>query len=158
MSSVNKAILIGRLGADPEIRYTQANKPIVSVSLATSESWKDKQSGNRQERTEWHRVVFFDRLAEVVGEYLQKGSLVYVEGKLQTRKYQDQNGQDRYTTEIVARDMNMLGGRDNERQTTEPQRTTEQQQSEQQDVPSHQQTESQSQHSSSTDFDDDIPF
>ena len=111
MSSVNKAILVGRLGSDPEIRYTATGSAVANVSLATSENWKDKQSGQRTERTEWHRVVFFDRLAEVVGEYLRKGSLVYVEGKLQTRKWQDQNGQDRYTTEVVARDMTMLGGR-----------------------------------------------
>ncbi len=108
---VNKAILVGHLGRDPEIRYSANGAAIANVSIATSESWKDKQSGETQERTEWHRVVFFGRLAEIVGEYLKKGSQVYVEGRLQTRKWQDQNGNDRYTTEIVANDMQMLGGR-----------------------------------------------
>ena len=108
---VNKAILVGHLGRDPEIRYSANGAAIANVSIATSESWKDKQSGETQERTEWHRVVFFGRLAEIVGEYLKKGSQVYVEGRLQTRKWQDQSGNDRYTTEIVASDMQMLGGR-----------------------------------------------
>lgn len=108
---VNKAILVGHLGRDPEIRYSASGAAIANVSLATSESWKDKQSGENQERTEWHRVVFFGRLAEIVGEYLKKGSQVYVEGRIQTRKWQDKDGNDRYTTEIVASDMQMLGGR-----------------------------------------------
>lgn len=108
---VNKAILVGHLGRDPEIRYAASGAAIANVSLATSESWKDKQSGENQERTEWHRVVFFGRLAEIVGEYLKKGSQVYVEGRIQTRKWQDKDGNDRYTTEIVASDMQMLGGR-----------------------------------------------
>ncbi len=108
---VNKAILIGHLGRDPEIRYSANGSAIANVNLATSESWKDRQSGETQERTEWHRVVFFGKLAEIAGEYLKKGSQVYVEGRLQTRKWQDQQGQDRYTTEIVASEMTMLGGR-----------------------------------------------
>ena len=108
---VNKAILVGHLGRDPEVRYSASGAAIANVSIATSESWKDKNSGETQERTEWHRVVFFGRLAEIVGEYLKKGSQVYVEGRLQTRKWQDQTGNDRYTTEIVANDMQMLGGR-----------------------------------------------
>lgn len=108
---VNKVILIGNLGADPEVRYMPSGGAVANVRLATNESWKDKQSGEMQERTEWHRVVFFGRLGEVVGEYLKKGSQVYVEGRLQTRKWQDKDGQDRYTTEIVANDMQMLGGR-----------------------------------------------
>ena len=108
---INKAILVGHLGRDPEVRYSAGGAAIANVSIATSESWKDKNSGEMQERTEWHRVVFFGRLAEIVGEYLKKGSQVYVEGRLQTRKWQDQNGNDRYTTEIVANDMQMLGGR-----------------------------------------------
>jgi len=108
---VNKVILVGHLGRDPEVRYSANGAAIANVSLATSESWKDKTSGEAQERTEWHRVVFFGRLAEIVGEYLKKGSQVYVEGRLQTRKWQDKEGQDRYTTEIVANDMQMLGGR-----------------------------------------------
>jgi single-strand DNA-binding protein len=108
---INKVILVGNLGADPETRYTASGAAVTNVSLATTDSWRDKQSGERQERTEWHRVVFFSRLAEIAGEYLRKGSQVYVEGRLQTRKWQDQNGQDRYTTEIVANEMQMLGGR-----------------------------------------------
>lgn len=108
---INKVILVGNLGQDPEIRYTPGGLAIANATVATSDSWKDKQTGEQQERTEWHRVVFFSRLAEVVGEYLRKGSQVYIEGRLQTRKWQDQSGQDRYTTEIVANEMQMLGGR-----------------------------------------------
>jgi single-strand DNA-binding protein len=108
---VNKVILVGNLGRDPEVKYSASGAAIANVTVATSESWNDKQTGEKQERTEWHRVVFFRRLAEIVGEYLHKGSQVYIEGKLQTRKWQDQNGQDRYTTEIVASDMQMLGSR-----------------------------------------------
>lgn len=106
---VNKVILIGHLGADPEVRYMPSGVAVCAVSVATTEQWKDKQSGEKQERTEWHRVVVFARLAEIVGEYLRKGSQVYFEGRLQTRKWQDKNGQDRYTTEIVANEMQMLG-------------------------------------------------
>ena len=106
---VNKVILIGNLGKDPEVRYTPSGLAVANVTIATSESWKDKQSGEQQERTEWHRVVFYQRLAEIVGEYLRKGSKVYVEGKLQTRKWQDKTtNQDRYTTEIIADSMQML--------------------------------------------------
>ncbi|MCW8127467.1 single-stranded DNA-binding protein [Microbulbifer halophilus] len=108
---INKVILIGNLGVDPETRFTPSGVAVANVSLATSDSWRDKQTGQQQERTEWHRVVFFNRLAEIVGEYLRKGSKVYVEGRLQTRKWQDQNGQDRYTTEIVANEMQMLDSR-----------------------------------------------
>lgn len=108
---INKVILVGNLGSDPDVRYTPGGVAVVNVSLATSESWKDKSTGEMQERTEWHRLVFFSRLAEIAGEYLRKGSQVYVEGKLQTRKWQDKNGQDRYTTEIVVNDMQMLGSR-----------------------------------------------
>lgn len=111
MSSVNKVILVGRLGNDPEVRYTATGSAMANISLATSENWKDKQTGEKQERTEWHRVVFYDKVAEIVAQYLRKGSLIYVEGRLQTRKWQDQNGQDRYTTEIVAKDMTMLGSK-----------------------------------------------
>ena len=107
---VNKVILVGNLGADPEMRHTGGGTAICSFNLATSESWTDKQSGEKQERTEWHRVVFFNRLAEIAGEYLKKGSQVYVEGRLRTRKWQDKEGQDRYTTEIVGDRMQMLGG------------------------------------------------
>lgn len=105
---VNKAILIGNLGADPEVKYTANGNAVTNVNVATAESWKDKQTGERQERTEWHRVVFFSRLAEIAGEYLRKGSKVYIEGRIQTRKYQNRDGQDVYTTEIVANDMQML--------------------------------------------------
>ena len=108
---INKVILIGNLGNDPETRYTQSGSAVTNISLATSETWKDKQTGQPQERTEWHRVVFFNRLAEIAGEYLRKGSKVYVEGSLRTRKWQDQGGQDRYTTEIVANEMQMLDSR-----------------------------------------------
>lgn len=107
---VNKVILIGNLGNDPEVRYTASGAAVANVSLATSEQWKDRESGEQQERTEWHRVVFFGRIAEVVGEYLRKGSQIYVEGRLQTRKWQDKDGNDKYSTEIVANDMQMLGG------------------------------------------------
>ena len=108
---VNKVILVGNLGADPETRYTAGGAAITNIRLATTESWRDKQTGENQERTEWHRVVFFNRLAEIAGEYLRKGSQVYVEGKIQTRKWQGQDGQDRYTTEVVANEMQMLGSR-----------------------------------------------
>lgn len=108
---INKVILIGNLGQDPETRFMPSGGAVTNVSLATSESWKDKNSGQMQERTEWHRVVFFNRLAEIAGEYLKKGSKVYIEGSLRTRKWQGQDGQDRYTTEIVASEMQMLDGR-----------------------------------------------
>lgn len=111
---INKVILVGNCGNDPETRYTPGGAAITNISIATSDSWKDKQTGQMQDRTEWHRVVFFNRLAEIAGEYLKKGSQVYVEGRLQTRKWQDQGGQDRYTTEIVANEMQMLGGRGGE--------------------------------------------
>ncbi len=108
---VNKVILIGNLGRDPEVRYTASGGAVTNVTVATSDAWKDRQSGEQQERTEWHRVVFFARLAEIAAEYLKKGSKVYIEGRLQTRKWQDQQGQDRYTTEIVASEMQMLDSR-----------------------------------------------
>ena len=105
---LNKVTLIGRLGIDPEVRYMPSGSAVTNIRLATSRRWKDKQSGERREETEWHRVVFFNRLAEVAGEYLRKGSLVYIEGRIRTQKWQDQSGQDRYTTEIVADQMQML--------------------------------------------------
>lgn len=110
-SGINKVIILGNLGNDPETRYMPNGNAVTNISIATSESWKDKQSGQNQERTEWHRVVFFNRLAEIAGEYLRKGSKVYIEGALRTRKWQDQSGNDRYTTEIVANDMQMLDRR-----------------------------------------------
>ena len=108
---VNKVILLGNLGADPETRYTASGSAVTNIRLATTDSWRDRQSGEQQERTEWHRVVFFARLAEIAAEYLRKGSQCYIEGRIQTRKWQGQDGQDRYTTEIVASEMQMLGGR-----------------------------------------------
>ena len=108
---VNKVILVGNCGKDPETRYMPSGNAVTNVSIATSEQWTDKQSGQKQERTEWHNVVFFNRLAEIAGEYLRKGSQIYVEGSLRTRKWQDKSGQDRYTTEIVASEMQMLGSR-----------------------------------------------
>lgn len=108
---VNKVILIGNLGADPETRFMPSGGAVTNVRLATSESWKDRNTGQQQERTEWHRVVFFNKLGEIAGEYLKKGSKVYIEGSIRTRKWQGQDGQDRYTTEIVASEMQMLDGR-----------------------------------------------
>lgn len=108
---INKAIIVGNLGKDPEVRYSANGAAITNITVATSDVWKDKNTGENQERTEWHRIVFFGRLAEIAGEYLKKGSQVYIEGRIQTRKWQDQNGQDRYTTEIVANEMQMLGSR-----------------------------------------------
>ena len=110
---VNKVTLIGNLGNDPEVRYGASGNAVANVSLATTESWRDKDSGEQQEKTEWHRVVFFGKLAEIVGEYLKKGRQVYVEGRLQTNKWQDKEGNDRYTTQIVANEMQMLGSKDN---------------------------------------------
>ena len=152
---VNKVILIGNLGNDPDIRYTASGAAVANISLATAESWRDKESGEQQERTEWHRIVFFGRLAEIVAEYLKKGSQIYVEGRLQTRKWQDKEGKDRYSTEIVANEMQMLGNRggsgssqpymdqtppneDNTSSVNKPQSTTSKRKDD--------------------DFDDDIPF
>jgi len=112
MASVNKVILIGNLGRDPETRYTADGAAITNITIATSDRWKDKASGEMKESTEWHKVAFFGRLAEIAGEYLKKGRPVYVEGRLRTRKWQDKEGQDRYTTEIVAENMQMLGSRE----------------------------------------------
>jgi single-strand DNA-binding protein len=108
---INKVILVGNLGADPETRYMPSGKAVSNIRIATSETWRDKQTGDQQERTEWHSVVLYDKLGEIAAEYLRKGSQVYIEGSLRTRKWQDKDGKDRYTTEIVARDMQMLGGR-----------------------------------------------
>lgn len=108
---INKVIIVGNLGKDPEVRYMPSGGAVANLTIATSESWKDKATGEQKEQTEWHRVVMFGRLGEIAGEYLKKGSQVYIEGKLQTRKWQDQQGQDKYTTEIVANEMQMLGGR-----------------------------------------------
>ena len=108
---VNKAIIVGTLGQDPEVRYTAGGSPVANISVATNENWKDRNTGEMQERTEWHRIVMFGRLAEIAQQYLKKGSQAYFEGRIQTRKWQDQSGNDRYSTEIVANEMQMLGGR-----------------------------------------------
>ena len=153
---VNKVILIGNLGRDPEVRYSPNGQAIANVTMATSESWKDKTSGEKQERTEWHRVVFFGRLAEIAGEYLKKGAQIFIEGRLQTRKWQDKDGQDRYTTEIVANEMQMLGSRSGAGMPSDNYN---------QDVPPEsgaagrgRQAESKSMAGAGADFDDDIPF
>lgn len=112
MASVNKVIIVGNLGRDPEVRYTPNGNAVCNVSVATTRNWKNKDSGEKQEETEWHRVVFYDRLAEIAGEYLKKGRSVYVEGRLKTRKWQDKDGKDQYTTEIIAMEMQMLGSRE----------------------------------------------
>ena len=160
---INKVILVGNLGNDPETRFMPSGGAVTNLSIATSESWKDKNSGQQQERTEWHRVVFFNRLAEIAGEYLKKGSKVYVEGSLRTRKWQDNNGQDKYTTEIVANEMQMLdsrgssGGGDFNQdygQQSSP--------APQQNAPAQNQNQgggsNQPQPQNFDDFDDDIPF
>lgn len=152
---VNKVILIGNMGKDPEIRYTAGGAAIANVTIATSESWKDKNTGEQVEKTEWHRVVFFNRLAEIVGEYLKKGSKIYVEGRLQTRKWQDQQGQDRYTTEIVANEMQMLDSRGGSASFNQEQDAGQYNQ-----APASQSPASQSAPAMAPagDFDDDIPF
>jgi single-strand DNA-binding protein len=163
---VNKVILVGNLGTDPEVRYMPSGGAVTNVNIATSETWKDKQSGQMQERTEWHRVVFFNRLAEIAGEYLKKGSKIYCEGSLRTRKWQDNNGQDRYTTEIVASEMQMLdsrggegggmgGGYNQDPGYGQPQQQAPRQQASQQ---APQQAPAQQQPPAFDDFDDDIPF
>ena len=146
---VNKVILVGNLGKDPEVRYSPKGSAMANVTIATAESWKDKQSGEKQEKTEWHRVVFFNRLAEIVGEYLKKGSQVYIEGRLQTRKWQGQDGQDRYTTEIVANEMQMLGSRSGGGGDTSWNQQSNNAQSQQSSPPSAPPAD---------DFDDDVPF
>jgi single-strand DNA-binding protein len=108
---INKVIIVGNLGADPETRYMPSGSAVTNLSVATSEQWKDKQTGEQKERTEWHKVAMFNRLAEIAAEYLRKGSQVYIEGKLRTRKWQDRDGNDRWTTEVIADEMQMLGGR-----------------------------------------------
>ena len=165
---VNKVILIGNLGSDPETRYTPNGSAVCNLTVATSERWKDKQTGQPQEKTEWHRVVVFGKLAEIASQYLAKGSKVYIEGKLQTRKWQDQQGQDRYTTEVVV-DINgqlqMLDSRDNgngqgQQNRQQPQQQPPQRGSRQQQVPQQQQSQSYQYQPNGgfDDFDDDIPF
>ena len=143
---INKVILIGNLGQDPEVRYMPNGGAVCNITVATSETWKDKNTGEQQERTEWHRVVMFRRLAEIAGEYLKKGSKVYLEGKLQTRKWQDQQGQDRYTTEIVADEMQMLDSRGGSAEFSQSRAAAPQGQSQPQSAPV------------DSGFEDDIPF
>ena len=143
---VNKVILVGNLGKDPEARFLPSGGAVTNITIATTDQWKDKQSGEKQERTEWHNVVFFNRLAEVASEYLKKGSQVYVEGSLRTKKWQDKEGRDRYTTQINATEMKMLGGNQSE------QRSGQQQHSQPQ------QAQQQNSGGFSEDFDDDVPF
>jgi len=155
---VNKVILVGNLGADPETRYMPSGGAVTNLRIATADSWKDKQTGEKQERTEWHRVVLFNRLAEVAAEYLRKGSQVYLEGRIQTRKWQGQDGQDRYSTEIVANEMQMLGkaggggggGGGGGYQSAPPDQGM--------DAPQNQSSSSSAVAGPPDDFDDDIPF
>ena len=179
MAGVNKVILVGNLGKDPDVRYTPDGRAITNITVATSESWKDKNTGQKQEKTEWHRVVFFGPVAGIAGEYLKKGSKVYIEGKLQTRKWQDQSGQDRYTTEIVvdgfSGTMQMLdsrtggdtafgqqgGGNQNfqQNQNQAPQQQAPQQNAQQKQAPAQQQPQSApASQPFEEEFDDDIPF
>lgn len=184
---VNKVILVGNLGKDPEVRYMPNGGAVANLTIATSETWKDKQTGQNQEKTEWHRVVMFNRLGEVAGEYLKKGSQVYIEGKIQTKKWQGQDGQDRYSTEIIASEMQMLGSRaggasdfggapadgGGQQYQSQPQQQApaQQQQAPQQgqsyqqqapqqqgQAPQQQQAPQQKNNSGFDDFDDDIPF
>ncbi len=143
---INKVILVGNIGVEPEVRHMPSGGAVTNISLATSESWKDKQTGQQQERTEWHKVVFFNRLAEIAGEYLRKGSKVYVEGSLRTRKWQDQSGADKYTTEIVASEMQMLDSRGGDQAGSSSR------------APSAQKAPVSAEAMSGEDFDDDIPF
>ncbi len=163
---VNKVILVGNLGKDPEVRYMPSGGAVANLTLATSETWKDKQTGQNQERTEWHRVVMFNRLGEIAGEYLKKGSQIYIEGKIQTKKWQGQDGQDRYTTEIIASEMQMLGARSGGASDfggaptggQQPQQAPTQQQGYQQQPQPQQQAPQKNNNAGFDDFDDDIPF
>ena len=142
---VNKCILVGNLGNDPETKYMPSGGAVTNITLATTDSWKDKTSGEKVEKTEWHRVVFFNRLAEIAGEYLKKGSQVYIEGALRTRKWQDQSGADRYTTEIVASEMQMLGSAGGQSAAS-------------QQRPAQQRPQASAPKPIGDDFDDDVPF
>ncbi len=167
---VNKVIIVGNCGQDPETRFMPSGGAVTNLSIATSESWKDKNTGDQQERTEWHRVVFFNRLAEIAGEYVKKGSKLYVEGSLRTRKWQGQDGQDRYTTEIVASEMQMLDSRGGQQGGGDYQQSSNQQYGQQsapqQNTPSQQAPSAPQQGHSAPQqapqgmdtFDDDIPF
>jgi len=156
---VNKVILVGNLGKDPEVRYSPSGGGVANITIATTESWKDKTSGEKVEKTEWHRVVFFGRLAEIAGEYLKKGSQVYIEGRLQTRKWQDKEGKDRYTTEIVANEMQMLGSREGRGAPSEFDQSSDEGQSRGSSrAPATAASGGGKPNSPPSDFDDDIPF
>ena len=156
---INKVILVGNLGKDPEGKFMPNGNAVTNITIATSESWKDKQTGQQQERTEWHKVVFSNRLAEIASEYLKKGSKVYLEGALRTRKWQAQDGQDRYTTEIVANEMQMLDSRGGSSEYAAPATVSESNTPQQQiDVGTANKSSSKPQDSVSNTFDDDIPF
>ena len=149
------AVIMGHVGTDPEVRYTPSGSAVTNLSVATSESWKDKQSGEMQERTEWHRVVFYNKLAEIAGEYVKKGSKVYINGSIRTRKWQDQSGADKYTTEIIANDMQML----DRKGEVDPNAVNSYQKPAQQSAPSQKNTGvTQSVETSQAFADDDIPF
>lgn len=152
MASLNKVILIGNLGADPETRVSPGGEAICNLRIATTETWRDKNTGERREATEWHRVAFFGRLADIAGQYLRKGSQVYIEGRLKTRKYQDQSGQDRYVTEIRGDEMKMLGSRGDAASSPAPQREAPPRQEPRRQAPPPQAQ------GGFGDFDDDIPF
>jgi single-strand DNA-binding protein len=161
---INKVILVGNLGQDPEVKFMPSGSAVANLTLATSESWNDKATGEKREKTEWHRVAIFGKLAEIAGEYLRKGSQVYIEGQLQTRKWQDQNGQDRYTTEVVVQGFNgvmqMIGGK-SEGQGGQPQQPQQQYQQPQQQAPQQrapQQRQPQQYNQPPADYDDSIPF
>ncbi|WP_244789471.1 single-stranded DNA-binding protein [Cupriavidus pauculus] len=172
MASVNKVILVGNLGADPEVRYMPSGDAVANIRIATTDRYKDKQSGEFKEATEWHRIAFFGKLAEIVGQYLKKGSSVYIEGRIRTRKWQDQSGQDRYSTEIVADQMQMLGSRQGGQSDTEDNGFDERRSAGQrtggsaQRQPQRQESQQQAagyggggaQRGAFDDFDDDIPF
>lgn len=158
---INKVILVGNVGVDPEIRYLPNGNAVTTLSLATSESWKDKTSGEKQERTEWHRVVCFNRLGEIAGEYVRKGSKLYVEGSLRTRKWQDQQGHDKYTTEIIAADLQMLdskGGSNNNSMPNYDDMPQAQSAAPAQNYQSNRQQPSQAAQDAFDQLDDDIPF
>ena len=151
-------MLIGNLGADPEVRYMPSGEAVTNIRLATTRRWKDRQSGERREQTEWHRVVFFRRLAEVAGEYLRKGSQVYIEGRIQTRKWQDQSGQDRYSTEIIAEEMQMLGSRSGGTANFSDNQPMQANSAPNQAAPQNSADSNNPPPASFDDFDDDIPF
>lgn len=157
---INKVILVGNVGVDPDVRYLPNGNAVTTLSLATSESWKDKTTGEKQDRTEWHRVVCFNRLGEIAGEYVRKGSKLYVEGSLRTRKWQDQQGQDKYTTEIIASDIQMLDSKGNSGSSYEdmPQAQQQSAPAQYQQNPGRQQQPSQAAQDAFDQLDDDIPF